>query len=198
MSPIVDVVNRMNFGLEQGFCTIETRPQSGIDNSILDGIAKSSRGNQRILLGMYADANVVPNAGAVSLSTLATYAAPVKAIGHSFGCPIVPRRDDAIVLNDHGADPPAQAVRLPADSHGNTHVVIVSGDHIRSALQFESSPHDRRRTPAVILPSLFGKSKGGGVEANLALQDDWREILPGLEHRAPFRRLNLGCSCAPR
>src|SRR5208337_2930962 len=159
MGPIMNVVNRVNLGLKQYFCAIETRPKRRIHNGILNGISKSSCGDQRVLLGVDAYADVISNACLICFFILTTYAAAIKAIGHSFGRPIVASGDDAIAFDDHGADSPAHAIRLLAHGHGDTHVVIISCDHVPSAPLLASPPRDGRRTSALILSSLFAKSK---------------------------------------
>src|ERR1700733_5028083 len=78
-------------------------------------LAETRRGEQCILLGMHADADVVRAAAQpVIVAPRAAVAAAVGAVRHSEGGSVVPGAQDSRVAGDHGPHPPPEAVRTGA------------------------------------------------------------------------------------
>jgi hypothetical protein len=62
MLPVMNVVDRVHLGLQHGFAAIETGPQGRINDGILNWIPESRRADERVLLSMHTDADVIADA----------------------------------------------------------------------------------------------------------------------------------------
>src|SRR5208283_5979711 len=157
MAPIMQVINRRDFCLQHLFSATETGPHRGVHCAALNGNSKPRSGQNRILLCMHADAEVVARPGRVFIPIRATVASSVQAIWHVFRRAIVSSGNDSPLLYDYRADAAPQAIGPFSDSYRDSHEVLV---RIRPAIFFQAHAvtslvcADFRQTPKSILSML--------------------------------------------
>ena len=105
----------------------EARPQRREAVRAVERVSEPRGLQDRVLLGMHADAHVVGRAGRVLLAVGAAVAAPLALVAARKAArrPVVARGDDALLAHDHRADVAAHALRALARRDRDQHEVLV-------------------------------------------------------------------------
>lgn len=126
-SPFVEIVDRLDAGLQHLFRASEAWPHGCIESAALDGDSESRGGKDRILLRMHADAKIVRFAGSVCFVAVgAAVASIIETVHHVGGSSVVSGRDNAVIFHDDRSDPIALAVGPEAHCHRDGHEIFVS------------------------------------------------------------------------
>src|SRR5690606_25513274 len=125
--PWMQVAHATDLRLQQLLRAAEARLHRRIEHGAGDRDAEARGSDERVLLGVNADADVVTGGRPVPVAIRAPLAATVEAVDHTGRRAVVAGRDDAIVENQDRADAVAEAVRAGTHGHGNAHVVLRPG-----------------------------------------------------------------------
>lgn len=129
VSPVVEINDAADFGLEQGFGAVEAGAHGGVCGCALDGDSKPCSGDDGILLGMDTDADIVASAAPVMVPFPAADAAAVHAVGDALWGAIVPGGNNPVFFDQNGTDFAAQAVGIFSNRDRDPHVVRVGFGH---------------------------------------------------------------------
>ena len=127
-----------NARLDRLLGAAEARAQRRVERAAVRGVAVAGGHDDRVLLGVDADAGVVAGAGRGVRG--AARAAAVAAVGDTHRRAVVAGGDDRFLDHDEGADPPADAVRSRAHRPRDPHVVLVPARPLEGHLF--SAPRD--------------------------------------------------------
>jgi len=107
-----EVLHLADACLEHLLEAAETRLRGGRHRRAERLLPESGGGEQGVLLGMHADADVISaTAKSVVVATRAAMAAAVGTVRHPERRPVVPGAQDPCVAGDHGADTATETVR---------------------------------------------------------------------------------------
>src|SRR4051812_23081902 len=123
--PVVQVVDGVHAGLEQLLGAAEAGAHGGVHGAPLHRDPEARRRQQRVLLRVHADAQVVAGARRVLVAVGAAVAPALRAVGHVRRRAVVAGGDDVAVLHDHRAHAVAGAVRAAAHRQRDAHEVLV-------------------------------------------------------------------------
>ena len=143
--PVVQVPHAAHAGLVGLLEAAEARAQRRVEGRALDGVAELGRLEDRVLLGVDADADVVAAPRQVVRRVGAPVTAALVAVGEAGGRAVVAGRDDPLVGDEHGADVAAQARGSLTSRHGQEHEVLLGGGAHRGAAGVGSIRGRRRR-----------------------------------------------------
>lgn len=125
--PLVQVVDGAHLRLQHLFGTSEAGTHGGVHGAARGRDAEARGGEDCVLFGVNADAEIVGFSGFVSLVAVGTaIASAVEAVGHVLGSAVVSGRDNAIVEYDDGTNTIAFAVGAQPDCHGDIHEIFVT------------------------------------------------------------------------
>ena len=114
--PGMQVADLGDAGLEHLFEAAEARLRRGGERGAECLLSEAGGGEDRVLLGVHADADVVRPAAQrrVDVALRTAMAAALAAVGHAEGRPVVPGAHHPALAGDHRTHPPAQAVGTAA------------------------------------------------------------------------------------
>ena len=125
--PFVQVLDGSHLRLQHLLGASEARSHRRVHRAARCGDAEARCSKDGVLLGMYADAEIVGFSRLVGLITIgAAVTSTVEAVGHVLRSAVISGGDDPIVEHDNGADAIAFAVGAQANRHRNVHEIFVA------------------------------------------------------------------------
>lgn len=120
----MDVIDGLDSGLKHFLHAAETGLSGGVDRAAFELDAEARGGEERVLLGVNADADVVGGAGGVALVAIeAAETAAVGAVLHARWSAVVAGGDDVFIEDNDGANFLSAAIGALADGHGDAEEV---------------------------------------------------------------------------
>ena len=182
----------MNLRLQHLLGAAETRPHGRVHGASFDGDAKSRRGQNRILLRVHANAQVVPASGRIFVAIRAAMASAVEAIGHVLWRAVISGGNDSAVQRDDRADPASQAVRPFPYGNGDAHQVFIHvGTMIRAHTVLRVSKlWMRMQLQAGAMAPLNTISRASVIPTEVKrilrneVEGSWQHVPTGNTHRA--------------
>ena len=123
--PRLQIADLAHVRLQQFLQAAEAGLQRRVHRAAGDGDAEAGRGEQRVLLGVDADADVIAFARWVLLRVRAAMTAAVRAVAHLRWRAVVAGAEDAALADDDGADAAAGATRARTHGQRDPHEVGV-------------------------------------------------------------------------
>ena len=162
--PRIEVDDALHPGLAQLLETAEARAQRRVAVPAVERVAQPGRLQNRVLLGVHADAHVVGRAARILVAMGAAVAALLLRVAAQEPArrAVVARRDDAALAHDHGTDVAPEALGALARRDRDEHEVLVPVGPAAAASQIgltriAAHPGKSRRVRGISMMARMGR-----------------------------------------